>query len=421
VLVILAQRLTQGLLGVVTVIFLVSFSTLSEQGWYYASVSIVAFSTLFDLGQSVVITQQAAKLSFGDKPLSSDRIEIIQLIGRWRLFYVKATVLYAFFALATGFWLLSFHDHDLKMIYGIAVWFILNVLTALNFITTPILAAIEGSGGLNELYTVRLFQNAVGAIATWVAIVYVGPLWAPLAMPFAIFAIGSFWLFLRFRPMVFAFFMASVSTHSQTIIQLRRHVAITWVSGYLLAQIATPILFRLSSPAEAGRMGLSLTIINMIAVFSQSSIAHKVPLMAGAVERKQWSIFDDVFRKSFRQSLFIFFVLSFFVLSVRFIVEWTDYSSRLMNIFPFFLLLMGVFCTFLINVFASKLRSYQKEPLVIIIASAASALLISYLIIAEGYGSYGVSVAFFSIQCCVAFPLSWWEFIKHDKALRASC
>jgi hypothetical protein len=140
------------------------------------------------------------------------------------------------------------------------------------------------------------------------------------------------------------------------------------------------------------------------------------PFMPGS-----WPIFDDVFRKSFRQSLFIFFVLSFFVLSVRFIVELTDYSSILMNIFPFFLLLMGVFCTFLINVFASKLRSYQKEPLVIIIASAASALLISYLIIAEGYGSYGVSVAFFSIQCCVAFPLSWWEFIKHDKALRASC
>jgi hypothetical protein len=421
VLLILAQRFAQGLLGVLTVIVLVSYSTLSEQGWYYSALSVVALSTLFDLGQSVVIIQQSAKLSFSDKLLRPDQFEMFQLVSSWRPFYIKATACYSLFALLSGWWLLSFQVYERVFMHWLMAWIFLNVLTALNFLMTPILAVIEGSGGLEELYAIRLVQSVVGSVGTWLTIVYFGPIWAIVAMPLFAFMIGTCWLLLRFRPLALALFKSTVSATTRTTGQLSRHVAITWIAGYLIAQMATPILFRLSSPAEAGRMGLSLTIANMIAVLSQSSIASKIPMMVGAVERKQWTFFDALFYTSLRQSCLIFLILSCGILFIRFLIEFTAINSRIIEPIYFILLIIGVFSTFIINSFASKLRSFHKEPLVFIIACAAFILISLYVAMATAYGAHGVILIFFSVQCFFTLPVSWYVFKKQDKVLRVSC
>lgn len=415
---ILLQRLSQGFFGVVTVLFLICSSGPVEQGWYYSFLSLVALITLFDLGRSVVLVQCAARQSALTGPIGATLSPFSCLILNSRRFYGLAALCYGGFAVVSGWWLFAMKGNGMNLSMGIPAWVLLNGVTIINFLLTPIMVTIEGGGELRSIYQLRLLQNTVGSVFTWISLFFLGPLWAISAMPLVTVLFSLVWVNKKFPALLKFFLFRSVPVNKHTSDDLRHHVAVTWIAGYLMTQIATPIVFRLSGPIDAGRFGLSLTIANMVALLAQSGLVSQIPSLVCDVEHKNWLHFDMRFRQAFRQSLVIFLALTLVIFFLRVVIMFTSYKDRLLDPFPFFCLFVAVFVIYLVNALALKLRSYHKEPLVIIIVITSIALLAFYLIVAPLYGGDGVALIMLIIQAGFTLPSSWYIFRKYDRELR---
>ena len=174
-------------------------------------------------------------------------------------------------------------------------WVILIVATSLNILVLPFLAIVEGSGLVSEAYTVRLIQGVFGAFACWVMLSLGGGLWATSMIPLFGFCVAILWLVFR-QSGLLQFAWRSNRFHikwSHEIWPLQWRIGLSWLSGYFLTQIYTPILFYYHGAEVAGQMGLSLTIANMLGLLAQSWIAHRVPAMAMAAGRQDWKFFDQ--------------------------------------------------------------------------------------------------------------------------------
>ena len=64
-------------------------------------------------------------------------------------------------------------------------WALLVCATAAGFVLLPVLTLTEGSGGVAEVYAVRLVQGLIGAVAAWAVLAIGGGLYAVAMVPAA--------------------------------------------------------------------------------------------------------------------------------------------------------------------------------------------------------------------------------------------
>ena len=195
------QRLFQAFTGLVTMLLIARYLSPDLQGWYYTFSSIAAVYTLFDLGLSVVLVQLSAHLFSRLTWLGLGRIDGIQAGGFLKLthqsvrFYVRLALLYLLIITPLGTVFFSYKAVDSGLIIiWIFPWFSLVVFTALNVLTLPFMALVEGSGKVNEVYYLRTIQNLLGSVCLWLALIFGYQLWALSMLPAVSFLVVFVWL-----------------------------------------------------------------------------------------------------------------------------------------------------------------------------------------------------------------------------------
>lgn len=192
--------------------------------------------------------------------------------------------------------------------------------TATNVLILPYMALIEGSGKVKEIYAVRLVQGISGAVACWVTLILSCGLWAAAMVSIAGFIIAFSWLVVT-RPALLSYRNSQQTAKldwKREVWPLQWRVGLSIFSGYLMTQIYTPILFHYQGALAAGQMDLSLTIANMLGILVQSWIAQRVPAMAQAASRKDWSLLDYLFKKDFLISIMVFILVAIVICMLRF-------------------------------------------------------------------------------------------------------
>lgn len=63
-------------------------------------------------------------------------------------------------------------------------------------------------------------------------------------------------------------------------------IAISWISGYLIYQLFTPVIFATGGAIIAGQIGMTLQVLNGIQALSMSWINTKIPLLSNCVALK---------------------------------------------------------------------------------------------------------------------------------------
>lgn len=425
---IFTQRLLQGLYGLITIAMLTKFMDSSEQGWYYSLVSLSSFFTVFDLGLSVVLVQIASHYfslnRWGEKGVvhGEGRDLFLTLLNKVSKFYFFLAFLFSFFLIPIGFFIFSHKSANASFanLSWQLPWIFLVLATSLNILLLPFFSILEGTGSIKEVYIVRIIQVSLASFLCWLVISMGGVLWAATIAPAVAFSVSLIWI-VKKKPGLIFFSRTLKSIDfawSKDIWPLQWRVGLTWLSGYLITQIYTPILFYFSGPVVAGQMGLSLTIANMLALLSQSWIASRIPIMGKAVAKRDWISFDRIFRRDFTISILVYFCGAFFLCVLHsFFIE-PAYVDRILPFSSFLGLLLVVFINHINSLLATHLRSFKQEPLVWISFFGAILTVPTALIAAAYFSVEGVVLAILFVQLTLTLPISVRLWFKYNRELR---
>lgn len=408
---ILAQRLWQGGAGLVTVVLIAHYLSLEQQGWYYGFLSLAALYTLFDLGLSQVLIQTAAhysvELRWGERgSIRSGGARFAALLAGASRYYLGLALAFAAAIVPVG-WLL-FSSAAATLPDWMLQWSAIGLATAVSLAPLPFLALVEGSGAITSTYGVRLVQGIAGALATWAALLGGAGVWAALMAPLAAALVPSLWLALR-RPGLMKIAASPAGTRidwRQEIWPLQWRLGLSWLAGYLLTQMQILLLLLLRGPEEAGQMGLSLALGNMVGLVALSWVSRHVPSMGQAVAARDWIRLDQLFRRDFAISCGMFVLGAGALCVVHLLLGGTDYITRVLPFWPFCGLMAALLLTHIVGLLALHLRSFRREPLVgtVVVGGIATFALAAFG--ASMVGATGAIAALLVVQAAFVLPVS---------------
>jgi O-antigen/teichoic acid export membrane protein len=420
---ILAQRVWQGLAGIVTILIITNVLTLEQQGRYYSFLSFAALYTLFDLGLSLALVQAAAHSSSSlvrsPDGYSEAAGRLAALIAFGARYYARLAIAFVLLVLPAGWIFFSVFAPQFPAWQP--AWITLAVAVALSLLVIPILAVYEGSGEIAAVAGVRLSQAVIGSVATWAILLAGGGLWATVMAPLGVLTGAMIWIRRRHSEVYSIIKANSQSIDWKTELwPLQWRIGLSWFSGYVLTQIHTLVLFSTQGASAAGQIGLSMTIGNMIGLFAQSFIARHVPAMAQAVARREWDEFDGLFRRDFAYSCALFIAASVVAISLAEMLTNTRYGTRILPIIPFGGLLLALFLGHVHGALAAQLRSYRREPLVWVAAAAAVTTLALVVPAAHLAGAEGIVAVMLAVQIILVLPLSLLFYYRRNREWRAA-
>lgn len=421
--VILLFRLWQAGAGLITTLLAVHFLTAEEQGWYYSFTSMAAFYTLFELGLSSVLIQLTAH-GFNNArwtPLyrieGSNAVYCEALIGRAFHWYGLMAILFWLFMLPGGYLFFS-SQHSGNSVNWIGPWLAICSFTALSLLTIPFLAILEGSGQIVKVYLVRLLQIMCGSTLCWLAFGLQGGLWATVMAPAIAILLPGGWLLLKRKNLLLSALRnrrAEFAWHRE-VWPLQWRLALNWLCGYLLTQVNIPLLFHMQGAIVAGKLGLSLAIVNTISLLSQSWLIRRIPAMAQAAASKDWSMLDSIFRRNFARSLAMFLVLGTSALLLIWSFPEVRFVQRLLSLSDFAGLLAYTLANQFIGGLTVQLRSFKREPFLPLIVSTTIIAAAGILIVIPHHSVSGMIAVLDIIYIFINLPVAifLWRRYKQD-------
>lgn len=418
-------RGSQAFVGVVTILIITQFFDKAEQGYYYTFNSILALQIIFEMGLSFIILQ------YTGHEFAIIRWENNQLAGsaeglaRFQAFFSKSILAYLIIAFCVfllvwpvGIFFFNRAAGDSGFSWGLP-WLFLCVSTGLNIITLPFLATIEGSGQVVKINQFKTVQNTLGAIVMWLAMMGGAELYSIALDPLICFLVSVIWLRRHYWDLVSRGYHGlkglvqksgpANSFHwMQEVWPMQWRIAISWISGYFLSQIYTPILFYYHDAASAGKFGASMAVCNMLSLFSITLLNAYNPELCQLIASKQWQTLRALFNRIFLHALIVSTLMAMLVVLALCIPALSVVTDRFLSPFYMGLLLLGTLINYMIGAIALFLRAFKREPFVWASLIGATLNAIFAWWFGREYGAPGIVLTYLLLNLLFGLPTAWW-------------
>jgi O-antigen/teichoic acid export membrane protein len=411
------SRLIQAGGGVISIFFIARYLTKVEQGYYYTFGSILAIQIFFELGLSVVITQfvshEMSSIKWESKSILVGSEQSLSRLSSLLHFCVKLFVIIGciliFVLIVTGFLFFGvFNRNETKVDWQLP-WVVLSISTACSLITSPILSYFEGLNKVKEVAKIRLLQQFTQLILLFCFFILGFKLLSsPLASIIAVM-ITPIWILFSYNFKLLKNIWGKLKewrvNYKNEIFPFQWRIALSWISGFFIFQLFTPVLFASEGAIVAGQMGMTLTALNGIIAISMSWINTKVPLFATLVAKRDFDSLDEIFNKTLKQSKI---VLGLILVSFIIVICLLQYfiipiGDRFLSFIPLVLLSVVTFLNHIIFAYAAYLRSHKQEPLVLQSIFMAFFASVSTILFGNLYGVLGVSIGYCVITIFAGF------------------
>ena len=407
------QRICQAITGGVTLLLLLKLTSADALGWYYSFVSLGAIYMVFDHGLSGILINKAAAEISRTKTSSFDQLSEREQLACHKLCYAsfkqykKITLLFWLTITPLGLYFFSFETAPFQS--WVLPWIALATVLSFNLMLFPFSSILEGGGAIHEVYKVRLLCGLLGALICWLLILNGALLWATVAVPFTSAVVQLYWILAKWKKLIefISIRPAQEMEWGETMLPFEMRVAITILSGYALNQLITLILFQTHGAVTAGIMAVSLTLVNMIALISFSTITSSVPRLTKENVLNKWESIDRTFRIGvWRASKLYLISATCFCLVLLLPIS----SSIIERILPTELmaaLFVAMFASHIVAAITLKVRSYLSEPLMPVSVITAFILLSSIILLIDIGGLQSVTYALVISQCFFSLPVSF--------------
>jgi hypothetical protein len=426
----LLARSWQIFAGPITLLLVAHYFNLVQQGFYYTFSSVLALQVVFELGLAFVITQFAshefttltwgyAGRVHGDQH-AVDRIHLI--IKKSVIWYGGVALLMTAFVLPAGLYFFSRHEVVGTTVSWQGPWIVLVLAASAYLPIIPVLAAIEGSGRVAQINKLRLMQGVCSSALTWLTILAGGGLYAAAATFIVNVAFSSGWI-ARFYPLLLHTIRqkknsidASLFSWQSEVWPMQWRIAVSWISGYFIFQLFTPILFYYHGPAMAGKMGMSLVVANVLVVVPFIWLQANTPVMAQSIARKDWRSLDQLFSNVFWQSVAVSVLGSITIIAILWIFSDHQLAHRLLPITDMTYLLIAFFLSHVIGGLAHYLRMHKKEPFMFLSMFGAILVALAMWYFGRIYGATGMVISLMVINLVYGLPSALWLWIRMRNA-----
>ena len=374
------NQLARLFTGPVMLVVLPFFLSNEDLGFWFAMTGLVALIAFADFGFSSIALQFAshefAKLRFTEKGEIVGDKECIERLSSLFMFSFKWTCTIAGIVLplvtASGFYLLQ--KHVTTTPWGSA-WLLLCVASTLSIVLNTMLSFLEGCNSVAKIQRIRFLMatsNSLGIIIflfSGLGLISLG-----LSSAFSVL-IGGGIMYGSYSTTIRNFVETStlvLHNWKNEIYPLLARYSVSWLSGYAMFQLFSPIMFYYNGPVEAGKIGLSISLFT--AIFSISNIwtTSQIPLFGMAIANHDFVELLKIFSRGLKRSIITYLVLvlcagGFYIFGrehYAVLTKFLSLPSLLMLAFAWFLQLI-------IHNYAIFLRSFKQDPLVAVSVIAA--------------------------------------------------
>jgi O-antigen/teichoic acid export membrane protein len=287
-----------------------SFSP-ADQGYYYTFGSIVALQIFFELGfsqcTSLFASHEFSRLTLRpDGSLAGEAAAQSRLASLTRLSLRWFAVLSLLFLAGVGLGGHLFFHLTAASTHWMGPWWCLCLATAVTLLLVPYWALLEGCNQLRFVFGFRTCSSMLQAVVLWVALLGGAGLYACALMVGAAALASFLTLVWKWRP----FFSLLLQTPLQETVSWKQEMwpfqwrtAVNWVSGYFAYNFLTPVVFQLQGPAVAGRLGMTLQVVNALQAVAVSWTSSKMPRFAMLIAQRQFAELDHIFRRATAQAV----------------------------------------------------------------------------------------------------------------------
>lgn len=371
-----AARIVQAGSNIVTIFFLAKYLSQEEQGFYYTFGSLVAVQVFFELGLTNIITQFVAhEYAYvtveNDKSIYKSRLSsLLHFCIKW---YFYLSILLFFILIIVGWVFFTHYDTEGDNVSWKIPWFLISFGTCLRLFQSPLNSFLLGMNKVEEMSLISLYQQLILPISMWLGL-YGGLKLYVVGISLVLSAV-VWYLYVYFSKMK----QVLIDIYKNPIIERIKYVdeifpfqwriAISWISGYLIYQLFTPVIFATGGAIIAGQIGMTLQVLNGIQALSMSWINTKIPLLSNCVALKKYSELDLIFSRTLKQMLAVIIILFFVFIGGLFVADKICISingelltTRFLSCKNTFYLFLSILLNVFVVSWASYLRCHKKEP-----------------------------------------------------------
>jgi O-antigen/teichoic acid export membrane protein len=422
-----------ALAGPLTILLIATRFSKVQQGYYYTFSSLLALQIFFELGLLTVLAQFAAHefafLEWGERgEITGNKVHrdrFVDLLGKGVRWYAVSALLLVLALIPTG--LLFFAkspvattDFSWRLPWALAV-----IGVGCNLLLIPFYAVVTGSGDVASINRREMMGAMIGSLLGWFVIAVGGGLYAIPAVTSGTVLVGVLYLskskprMVRtalsraFRPG----YSHNAVSWKQEVWPMQWKIALSWVSGYFIFQLFTPVLFTFHGPVVAGQMGMTLSIWNGILGICSTWMTVKAPVFGKLISLKSWQELDSEFNRTLKQSGIVTILICMLALTGIFVLQlFTHLGERLIPApyvsFMFIALLAQVF----IGSLAVYLRAHKREPFLLLSVFAALLQTLCVIVIGRSFSYQGITAGFAIINMLVVLPVAYtiWKRLRGE-------
>jgi hypothetical protein len=413
--------------GGATVCLLPLWLSPTQQGYYFTFASVLALQIFFELGLNQIVMQLVShevahltetadgRLSGQDSHLGR-LSSLARLIGRW---YGLAAILFAVIGGIAGAVFFSQKGTE-PMSMWLGVWVVLVGATAVNLWLSPGLAVMEGCGKVGQVARLRLAQSVLGYTTLWSTLLSGAGFWAVTAVPVVSAVCTGYWLKAHGNTLRWlsgrAVDIKNKLSWRKDVLPLQWRIALSWMSGYLIFNLFTPVVFSSQGAVEAGRLGMALTVFSAISTIGMSWVNAKAPNFTMHIARGERRELNILFKALFLRSTIVIALISACVVFMVWYLNNLGLQQIRRISSPSVLAVLAVVTTANSMVFAMAIymRAHREEPM--LFQSIVGGILVGCAVYLGSMYSV-LTMMFFYMIICVFVSLPWaiWLFIEYSK------
>ena len=411
--------------GVFTVFLLARCLDGSTRGVYQLFGSLLAMQMFVELGLPGIIvlmtSHEWSRLRFdsvgrveGDVVALGRLSSLHRFVTQW--FAVCAIVFLCGVSL-NGYWEIGAGQPKVDWLFP---WLALVAVNATALLYVPKLSILEGCQQVGTINFYRLLQAVTGTLVVWAALLAGTGLWALVASSVVRWAWEFYLVQVRYRET-----FASLHEHHEPvptawfreIRPLFWRIAIQTIGSYFSSYYFTRVVFRFQGDEEAGRFGMTWTILMTLFAASQSWVLTRSPEFGAMAARGEHVLLRRRLIKTGLISLVVFLLGAGAFSAVVFALHHTgvQLADSFLALPETGLLIAGLGLVLVAGLFQASVRYYKRDPF--LIPNSLVSLLIAVLGWEAGrrFGVMGMATAYVLVVAGLSLPVSGYLAWRNRK------